>query len=724
MQNIGTFVCRRSLMFVALVSTAVAIAPAQHTEVILHNFAGPPPYGANPYAGLASDAAGNLYGTTPTGGAFNQGTVFKVDPSGNMIVLHSFAAGADGANPYATVALDSAGNIYGTTGRGGTASQGTVYKIDASGNETVLYSFNLGFGYQALPGSVAVDPAGNLYGITLYPGSGTAYKLDKSGHMQVLHTFTGGTAGSTDGATPNAIAVDSHGNLYGTTQSGGTANKGTVFKIDRAGNEAILHSFTGGKRGIQPRGSIMLGPGGEVYGAASVLYKVDASGHETVLYAFSSCAVACDPNGLARDSAGNFYGTTFFGGASNTGTVYKVDPSGNLTVLYSFPAAIGAEGNAPQPSSVILDSAGNVCGTTRYGGSANMGTVFQLSPSGQETTFNFIGNADGFYPVSALTRDSRGNLYGTTMYGGATGLGTVFKLTPTGEETVLHTFEPGLGNGANPQTAVVLDSAGNVYGTTYFGGTSFGGILYKVDTSGNFTLLHDFTGPDCSYPGAVTMDAAGNLYGTTNSFDGCVYKVDPSGNFTVLHTFRSRPNGVDLIGGLTLDAAGNLYGTTNTGGETGTIYKLDPSGHVTVLHTFYSDVEIEIPTSGVVLDKAGNLYGTTFAYVYKLDPSGNYTVLYTFDGVRYDGGAPLSGVIVDSAGNLYGTTSAGGYSHQGIAFKLTPTGTLKVLHGFAGGTDGSVPLGGLIPGPGRTLYGTTSGGSETGGGVIFELERQ
>lgn len=254
---------------------------------------------------------------------------------------------------------------------------------------------------------------------------------------------------------------------------------------------------------------------------------------------------------------------------------------------------------------------------------------------------------------------------------------------------MLYTFK-GRDDGSGPSAGVILDSAGNLYGTTVNGGKDSAGVVFKLDTSGYETVLHTFPGGQAwSGPEAVlALDPAGNLYGTATY--GGVFKIDPAGNYTSLHAFAGGADGFDLEAGVTLDSAGNIYGTTYQGGTgdcdrrlvgCGVVFKLDPAGNETVLYTFTGQADGGSPLGGVVLDAAGNMYGTTeyggTAYgshghgvVFKLDAEGNYTVIHTFSGPP-DGSAPAAGVSLDPAGNLYGTTYSGGKLQGGVVFKLT-----------------------------------------------------
>jgi uncharacterized repeat protein (TIGR03803 family) len=337
---------------------------------------------------------------------------------------------------------------------------------------------------------------------------------------------------------------------------------------------------------------------------------------------------------LVPDSAGNLYGTTFEGGGScrrdhfGCGTVFKLDTANNETVLLGFPST----GKGDMPETLIRDTAGNLYGITYVGGGKNLGTVFKLGTDGKEKVLhNFQGQPlDGDHPTGTLLRDSAGNIYGTTGGGGTHNSGTIFKLH-NGVPTVLYNFT-GKGDGAIPN-GLVRDAAGNLYGTTFVGGNGCSspgcGIVFKLELDGGFKVLHSFTGTDGSNPfyfgGGLLRDKAGNLYGATeqgglNSCSGgcgVIFELTTSGVFSVLHKF-SGPDGASPNQGLVRDAAGNLYGTavgggannTCNGGGCGVIFKLDKAGKLTVLHIF-SGADGSFPEAGLLRDSSGSLYGTT-----------------------------------------------------------------------------------------------------------------
>jgi len=361
-----------------------------------------------------------------------------------------------------------------------------------------------------------------------------------AGSFKVLHSFAGTP---TDGGNPLAgLIMDKLGNLYGTTQNGGAAGAGVVFKLTPDGTETVLHSFTGGSDGTSP------------------------------------CA------GLIMDSSGNLYSTTSDGGADDDGVVFKLAPNGTETVLHSFTG--GSDGAHPY-AGLIADGLGNLYGTTDEGGAVNVGVVFKLAPDGTETVLHsFTGGSDGEYPLAGLTMDSSGNLYSTTSNGGADGNGVVFKLALDGTETVLYTFCPNGGypctDGQAPLAGLIMDSSGNLYSTTYYGGARNRGVVFKLAPDGTETVLHSFTGRNGgeSPQAGLIMDSSGNLYSTTYSGGpdnrGVVFKLAPDGTETVLRSFTRRSGGKYPQAGLIMDKKGNLYSTALDGGadNDGVVFRL------------------------------------------------------------------------------------------------------------------------------------------------------
>jgi uncharacterized repeat protein (TIGR03803 family) len=381
----------------------ITAAPAQSYQVI-HNFSGGES-GANPWAGLVRDRAGNLYGTTPNGGT-EYGDVFKLSQVGSnwiLTPLHDFVGDTDGAGPYSSLVIGPDGNLYGATVAGGINDTccGTVFKL---------------------------TPPATVCKTTLCPWTET-----------ILYRFQGGN----DGQGPyGGITFDQAGNIYGTTtQGGGTGctgpGCGTLFKLTNSQGhwtESILHRFNDNGDGNEPLSTVTM------------------------------------------DEAGNLYGTTAGGGSAGYGTVYELSPNGSgwtERILYSFQNAL--DGRKPS-GGVVFDAAGNLFGAAYNGGSGGGGTIFELTPSGNSWTFNLLFSfVTAFHnggPWATLAIDSAGSLYGTT-YAAGFGDGSVFKLTPSnGSWTETDLIDFGYNNGSTSFGSVIFDPSGNAYGVAYQGGNS------------------------------------------------------------------------------------------------------------------------------------------------------------------------------------------------------------------------------------------------------------
>jgi uncharacterized repeat protein (TIGR03803 family) len=360
-------------------------------------------------------------------------------------------------------------------------------------------------------------------------------------------------------------------------------------------NETVLYSFKGGSDGIYPSGSLLRDSAGNFYGTTyqggivnangyGTVFKLAPDGTETVLYAFAGVPNdGANPNaGLIEDKQGNLYGTAEAAG-SGAGIVFKVAPNGAETVLYFFCSQTNCTDGAFPEAGLIVDSAGNFYSTTQQGGANGRGTVFKLAPDGTETVlYSFCAQTncpDGSAPEGGLVVDKKGNLYGTTYEGGASDYGTVFKLAPDGTETVLHSFASGSSDGAYPVAGLIL-KGGKLYGTTYYGGTNGSGTVFEVTTGGTETVLHIFTGSDGTDPeGGLIEDSTGNFYGTTRAGGanggGTAFELAPGGTVTELYSFTGGSDGGDPVAGLIMKGA-HLYGTTSGGGASnyGTVFEV------------------------------------------------------------------------------------------------------------------------------------------------------
>jgi len=344
----------------------------------------------------------------------------------------------------------------------------------------------------------------------------------------------------------------------------------------------------------------------------------------TVLHTFTSRPDGLTPiGGVIMDGFGRLLGTTAQGGTGTQGTVFMIDTNGHETVLHSFVSR--PDGLDPE-AGLVIDEFNNLYGTTELGGSQGKGTIFRVTPGGlMEMVLHSFTCCPplGKNPVSGLIFDASGNLYGTAQNGGDQAQdGTVFKLSPPGVLnvlTVLHVFNARAGDGRNPRGTLLFDHLGNLYGTTYQGGTHDQGTVFEIDNAGNYTVLHSFGSvflEDGKWPRAgLIMDHSGNLLGTTSQGGGFnggnVFMIDPSGNYTVLHNFGAPGDGQWPYGGLAIDANGNIYGTTVAGGaaQQGTVFKIDNAGNYSVLHSFQLNDGVS-PAAGVIVGPDGNLYGT------------------------------------------------------------------------------------------------------------------
>jgi uncharacterized repeat protein (TIGR03803 family) len=395
--------------------------------------------------------------------------------------------------------------------------------------------------------------------------------------FKVMHAFTG----KTDGGWPyGGVTIDSSGNLYGTTYVYGAKQFGTVYRIKAGGTFNTLYTFTDGKDGAFPAGRVVFGPNGTLYGMTQV-----AAGYTT-------------------------YGTVFnLKPPATCGTSFC---PWKITTLYTFKGAPDCDAQTSSYGDLAFDTKGNIYGATWKGGAKNEGCVFKLTPNTtggytEKVIYSFgATSTDGQNPFTGVTLDKAGNLYGTTSYGGYHagtncsyfGCGTVYELVASSTgytEKLLYAFK-GVGDGMYPFGSVIFDSSGNLYGSTEDGGFSGAGAAFKLTPEANGTWsygtpLYEFsaTGTFCGPYGNLALDAADNLYGTTYCSGGYgnVFKLTPAGAYTSLHNFTDGSDGSNPISNVTFDAKGNLYGTdssganqtcTNSGPNTGcgVVWKITP----------------------------------------------------------------------------------------------------------------------------------------------------
>ncbi len=386
----------------------------------------------------------------------------------------------------------------------------------------------------------------------------------KAQTLTPLHDFVEYPQGG--GLWPQAgLVMDAYGNLYGTTFIGGAhgftegdpdpiGGDGTVFKVTPNGSESLVYSFGAyDNDGVFPASDLVVDREGNLYGTTElggsandgIIFKIDKSGAETVLHSFSCSDGAFPVGGLVMDREGNLYGTANEGGSGSSctaespgnGVVFKLGRSGEFSVLHDF---AGSPADASHPAdTLLLDREGNLYGTAG-GGEYGDASIFKLTPDRRLILLHSFGSGEGEAP-GRLIRDLLGNLYGVMSYGEKAYFGTVFKLQPDGNLITLHTFQDTTSDGSFPTGGLVMDMAGNLFGTTSGGGTNEFGTLFKIDREGKESILYNFGDESFNSPwpgqlpnGDLMMDWRGNIYGTCRGLDfqeamdqGTVFKFGP-----------------------------------------------------------------------------------------------------------------------------------------------------------------------------------------------------
>jgi uncharacterized repeat protein (TIGR03803 family) len=469
---------------------------------------------------------------------------------------------------------------------------------------------------------------------------------------------------------------------------------------------------------------------------------VRASSSQTfeVVHAFRNSGQPAPPDeqtqsALIQGSDGSLYGTSYWGGTNGVGTIFRIDSGGTVNTVHSFAYADGAN-----PAAGLVEGTdGNYYGTATRGGASNLGTVFRMDPSGMVTRLHSFDGADGEDPRAAVIQGSDGMFYGTTNAGGLNGVGTVFRMDASGGFEGLHSFDRDV-DGAYPAGALLEALNGGFYGTTTKGGANQLGTVFKIDSSGGLTTVHDFEGPDGAGPYAAVIQAGdGSLYGTTveggANLVGTIFRIDGTGTFATLHSFDpSAGEGSRPYAALVSSGDGEFEGTASQGSdalEPGAIYRITSSGEYAVLHRF-DGTDGWSPGTALVHAQDGDFYGTTTTAtqcvlnqcfpvpgsVYRMDSSGAVSRLHSFGWG--DGAGPASTLIQATNGSLYATTVHGGTHDFGSVFRRDPSGSVTTLHSFDG-TDGAFPRR-VIQSSDGMFYGSTGAGGANDVGTFFRMD--
>jgi uncharacterized repeat protein (TIGR03803 family) len=780
--------------------------------------------GAIPFGGLFLGRDNFFYGTTYLGGTYGDGTTFRVTTGGALSTLTTFNQN-NGMAPVGGMVQGSDGNFYGTALEGGAYGYGTIFRMTTGGALTTLVAFNYTDG--GYPSPVLVQGSdGNFYGTTenggTNGGAGTVFKMTPSGTLTRLYSFSGGS----DGAVPVAGLVQGvDGNFYGTTYQGGAYGFGTVFEITSSGALTTLYSFTGGSDGENPWGGLLQASDGNLYGTTQAggtygygtVFQIAPNGPLNTLVQFEGYNGANPSAALIQASDGNLYGTTQTGGSSGDGTLFRIAINGPLQVTgqpVDQPTYIGGtaiftvatSGSAPvfyqwQKDGINLTNGGNISGSTsatlritnvavadaalysvivsnafnsltsdyavleiiyspphitsqpvsltRVTGTTAMFSVaatgdqplfYQWQENG--TNINDGGNISGsatssltLVNVTTLNTGSYSVIVSNALYAVSSlkaTLTVVPNASPSAAMNELRLFTGGI-DGAFPYAGLIQGKDGNLYGTAEGGGSSFYGSIFRMTLAGGLTTLYSFTdGNNGANPHArLVQGTNGNFYGTTDSGGtngyGTIFKMTSGGVVSFLHSFTGGSDGADPQTGLTQGADGNFYGASYQGGANsfGSIYKMAPNGAVTAVYEFTGSADGAYPYADLVQGKDGHFYGTTleggangYGTVFGLTTNGTLTTLASFN---YTNGAyPQAGVILGTDGSFYGTTLEGGAGGYGTVFNLTTNGTLTTLLSF-GLTNGSSPAAALVQATDGNLYGTTSSGGAGGQGTAFKI---
>ena len=663
--------------------------------------------GGHPQAALAQGNDGTLYGTTFDGGDSDNGTVFKISTNGGLATLLSFEI-TNGDLPFAGLTLGQDGSFYGTTYQGGGSGRGTAFRITTGGLLTTLYSFTDGADGGFLHGGLAQGADGNFYGTTFKGGTandGTVFRLTTNGVLNTLVQFAG-----TNGSFPYAgLAKDESGNFYGVTANGGAFGNGAIFRLTAAGAFSNLYSFTGSNDGAQPTGGLVEGPDGNIYGTTAyggaygdgTVFRLTATGVFSTLVQFDGINGANPAAALLSASDGALYGATQNGGAAGAGVIFRLNLNEGPLQILTQPASQSVFSGATVSLSVAIEGSQPVSyrwfenGTNLSDGGNISGSATRVLTINNATTANaaiysvIVSNAFG--PVTSqnailevivsppLITTQPTNL---SLSPGAT---AVFNVAAIGSQPLNYQWRK---NGAN------LSDGGNIAGSQ--GTVLTVNNVTEADNGAYSVLVSNPITSALSSSATLTVvpaSAAGTRFATLHSFAGGTDGSSPS---------RLTP-GTD----------GNLYGTTKFGGanQRGSVFRVSTNGTVTTVASFSTNGFG--PVGGVTQGLDGNFYGTTLfggasnaGNVFVMTPAGVLSNRYSFTGGA-DGNAPTAPLLRGADGSFYGTTQLGGNFAAGNVFRITPGGAISNFYSFTDGLDGGFPTNALMQGTDGNFYGVT-----------------
>ena len=714
---------------------------AQHAYTQLREFGFSARSASQPLSGLVQGPGGWLYGTSQGGYG---SVIYRVQNDGSgFSIVHDF--GGTNFPSRGALVLGSDGALYGTMILPN-AIDGAVYRMQPDGSGFQVYA--LPIEAQIISG-VIQGSDGRLYGTTYGGGAndaGTVFGINKNGSgFAIVHDFA-----VADGYQPAAEPLEgSDGGLYVPTRFGGNANAGVVCRMNKNGaGFFILHHFpaSGTNDGRIPSSRLAAGPGGFLYGTtesgglfgeddlfsgAGVVYRVTTDGdiYNVVRRFEAGLGDGVKPRNVFLGFDGNVYGTSQNAGyAHNVDGIFRTTVTGdNFGFIFTW---VSPDNESVQLNPVFQSADGTIYGTSAAGGASGVGQAFKVRPNGTQYQnlheFSSTG-ADGSYP-SALVRDEDGTLYGATLGGGATDSGTIYKLETNGTYSILHEFAS---PGGFPQ-GLIVGSDGYLYGSTYFGKNAF-----RLTKDGSeYIDLVDLPG---AAVGPLIEGSDFLLYGVTEDGGannrGSVFRMNADGtDLQVIHSFTNTTSDLAQPSGILEASDGKLYGTALRGGASGQgmVFKLDKDGgQYQVLHSFTAPSLILVSPNPLLEASDGYMYGTTRlggtnsqGSIYRMSKGGSNQVLYSFEDTH--GGRPIAKLAEGPGGWLYGVTADSGDFEGGYLFRFkagAPPTAVHILYHFGNGSLGRNPAAGVVVGPASEIYGTTQfGGFSSGFGAIFRVD--
>jgi len=646
------------------------------------------PEGAAPKAAMAQLADGAFVGATSTGGLMNAGTIFKIEDD-SFTKLADLDPSVHGTDIQTDILILNDGTFVTATSAGAANGAGALLGFDENGSIDVLFVFNGAVTGSNCSGSLAYNSTSDIiYGTCSNGGQnglGTAYRyVISSGIFSVIHVF----AGAEGGSFPKGGLIEGQdGLLYGTAQFGGSLSQGTIFKINPEGNifEVVYELNSSSSDGRYPIGRLMQTEEGLLLGTCSdggtsgtgTIFSCSTEGDFTRIHNFSAAVHGGFPKtGLTDGEDGFYYGLTEFGAANGYGSLYRIQETGSFEKLVDMQYT--ADGSNPVGALALLEN-GDLAGTTTTGGANNFGTVFSYNESGLIKVHDFSLPLGGSDPNGMIVSDT--DFFGVTASGGLFNTGVFYKSGLNGERTKIYDFN-GSEDGQEPNAEIIEVEEGVFYGTLRFGGPNSAGTVYSLTEEGDFELIHAFDGENGGqfpYSGLLAH-SDGSFYGTTinggTNGDGIIYRITPEGTFEKLFDFFAFFDGGNPEAGLVEGPDGLLYGLTSEGSSGGTLFQFDPEVlSFNVLHQFLSST---------------------------------------------DGSSPVGDLLLHSDGSFYGTTTEDG-SGEGTLFRYNMNTGFEVLHSFDPDADGSAPNGALAEDEVGTLYGFCNQDGGLGGGTAFKF---